>query len=205
MATIGLEGIEQSAALAATRLELTLLDAPVSGSKAAAEDGKLVVLASGDQARANPATARFFSSIAVQTHWLGPVGTGTRMKLLLNAWIAVLNEGVAEVVNLADILGIAPQDFTAVVAGGPLVPPWASAKIEKIAHGRTDETEFPLRWAEKDVRLALDAAGGAERARLPILNEIAKVWVTALDEFGTQDLSAVYTALARRAASTVRS
>jgi 3-hydroxyisobutyrate dehydrogenase len=205
MATIGLDGIQQSERLAATRPEITLVDAPVSGSKATAEAGKLIVLASGDRERANPATARFFSSIATQTHWLGPVGSGTRMKLLLNAWLAVVNEGVAEVVGLADVLGVPPRQFTAVVTGGPLVPPWALAKIEKIANQKTAETEFPLRWAEKDVRLALDAAGDAERARLPILNEIAEVWATALDEFGSQDLSAIYTALARRAAGTVRS
>jgi 3-hydroxyisobutyrate dehydrogenase len=201
MATIGLEGIRQAADLATTRPEVTLLDAPVSGSKTAALAGKLVVLASGNRELANPGAMRLFSSLAQQTHWLGPVGAGTRMKLLLNAWIAVLNEGVAEIMGLADVLGVEPKAFTGVVAGGPLVPSWALAKVEKIAQRRTEETEFPLKWADKDVRLALDAAGEAARARLPILNDIANVWATALDEFGADDLSAVYEALACRVIS----
>jgi 3-hydroxyisobutyrate dehydrogenase len=204
MATIGIDGVRQAAELAADRPDITLLDAPVSGSKTAAAEGKLVVLASGERERANPAAIRLFAALASQTHWLGPVGAGTRMKLLLNAWLAVLNEGVAEVAGLADVLGVAPRQFSALVAGGALVPPWALAKLDKIAERRTNETEFPLRWAEKDVVLALDAAGDAARTRLPILNEIAKVWATALDEFGTHDLSAIYTALARRTTSVPR-
>jgi len=200
MATVGLAGIEQSAALAATRPEITFVDAPVSGSKATALEGKLIVLASGDRERTNPATIRFFSSLAAQTDWLGPAGAGTRMKLLLNAWIAVLNEGVAEVLALADTLGVAPHDLLSVVTGGPLVPPWALAKIAKIAQQRTNVPEFPLRWATKDVNLALDAAGDA-RARVPILNDIANVWDAALDQYGTADLSAIYNALLRRTAA----
>jgi 3-hydroxyisobutyrate dehydrogenase len=203
MATIGLAGIEQSAALAATRPEINLVDAPVSGSKAAAEEGNLIVLASGDRQRVNQATTVFFEILAAQVHWLGPIGSGTRMKLLLNAWLAFLNEGDAELVGLADVLGVNPRTFLEVVAGGPLVPRWALNKIEKIVERKTNQTEVPLRWAEKDVRLALDAAGD-ERARLPILSEIVNVWASALDEFGTHDLSAIYDALARRASTPAR-
>ena len=106
MSTIGVEGTERASRLAVTRPEIGFLDAPVSGSKAAAEQGKLVILASGDQVRAGAAAQPFFDAIAAQTHWLGDVGQGTRMKLLFNTWIAVLMEGVAEVSVLGDALGI---------------------------------------------------------------------------------------------------
>ena len=122
MSTIGVEGTERASRLAATRPEIGFLDAPVSGSKAAAEQGKLVILASGDQARAGAKAQPFFDAIAVQTHWLGEVGQGTRMKLLFNAWIAALMEGVAEVSVLGDALGMDLGRFAALVSGGPLVP-----------------------------------------------------------------------------------
>jgi 3-hydroxyisobutyrate dehydrogenase len=198
MSTIGVEGTELASLLAATRPEIVFLDAPVSGSKAAVEQGKLVVLASGDQKRAGVMVQRFFDAIAVRTHWLGDVGQGTRMKLLFNAWLGILTEDVAEVAILADALGVETKRFEALVSDGPLVPPWAVAKLEKIAENRTAETEFPLRWALKDVTLAL-AAAGEERSRLPILNKIAMTWTRAVEDFGAQDLSAIYVALKQKA------
>lgn len=194
MSTIGVEGTERAWRLAGTRPEIGFLDAPVSGSKAAAEQGKLVILASGDQDRAGAIAQPFFHAIATQIHWLGEVGQGTRMKLLFNAWIAVLMEGVAELSILGDALGIDMGRFASLVSGGPLVPAWAVAKLQKIKAGRTAETEFPLRWAEKDVELAL-AAAGEKRPRLPILNQIDATWTEAEPGFGTYDLSAIYLAL----------
>lgn len=194
MATIGVAGTERAMKLAATRPEIVFIDAPVSGSKTPAEQGKLVIFASGDQARAGEPVQRFFDAIGTKTHWLGAAGRGTRMKLVFNAWLGIVNEGVAETVTLANFLGIEPQLFASIAAGGPLVPPWAIGKIQKITEGRTGETEFPLRWAEKDLKLALEAAD-SERARLPILDEIAQLWEQAVPEFGTQDLSAIYAAL----------
>src|ERR1700761_7551745 len=194
MSTIGVEGTERAWRLADTRPDIGFLDAPVSGSKAAAEQGKLVVLASGDQVCTGATAQPFFDAIATQTHWLGEVGQGTRMKLLFNAWIAVLNEGVAEVYILGDALGIDLGRFASLVSGGPLVPAWAVAKLQKIKAGRAEEAEFPLRWAHKDVQLAL-AAAGEERARLPILNQIDATWAEAEPGFGADDLSAIYLAL----------
>jgi 3-hydroxyisobutyrate dehydrogenase len=197
MSTIGVEGTERAMRLAATRPEITFIDAPVSGSKGVAEQGKLVVLASGDRNRAGVAVQRFFETIAAQVHWLGKAGEGTRMKLLFNAWIGILIEDVAEVATLAHALEIDPRRFAELAQGGPLVPPWALQKLAKITEGRTTETEFALRWAEKDLRLALSAAGEARR-RLPALNEIAMTWADALHDFGGDDISAVYLALQRR-------
>ena len=73
----------------------------------------------------------------------------------------------------------------------------ARAGLPTIVDGDVTETEFPLRWAEKDLVLALSASAHASAA-LPILNEIAAVWSEAVAEFGSDDLSAVYLALQRR-------
>jgi len=197
MSTIGLDGTERAMRLASTRPDIAFVDAPVSGSKGPAEEGKLVILASGDRAHAGEAVQRFFDAVGTQMHWLGDAGQGTRMKLLFNAWLGVVMEGVAEVVTLADALGVEPQRFASLASGGPLVPPWALAKLKKITEKNTGETEFPLRWAHKDVLLALAAAGEA-RSRLPILTKIASVWEDAVRDFGADDLSAIYLALQQR-------
>jgi 3-hydroxyisobutyrate dehydrogenase len=197
MATIGVEGTERALRLAGTRPEIVFIDAPVSGSRGPAEAGKLVVLASGDRERAGAETQRFFDAIATTVHWLGEAGQGTRLKLVFNAWIGVLMEGVAEIATLCDALSVDPARFAELVAGGPLFPPWALQKLQKIIDNGVNQPEFPLRWAEKDVLLALSASGKASAA-LPILSEIANVWADAAEDFGSYDLSAVYLALQRR-------
>jgi 3-hydroxyisobutyrate dehydrogenase len=202
MSTIGVEGTERALRLAATRSDVGFIDAPVSGSRAVAEQGKLLILASGDRNRAGAAVQRFFDALGT-TQWLGEAGQGTRMKLLFNAWIAIAIEGVAEVAILADALGIELPRFAALVAGGPLVPAWALAKMQKIAEGKTAETEFPLRWADKDVRLALSAAG-EKRPELPALNTIDALWSRSVERFGGHDLSAIYVALREGMTGAVR-
>lgn len=194
MATIGLEGTGRAIQLARTRPEITFIDAPVSGSRGPAEAGKLVVLASGDQARAGAETQRFFDSIAAAVHWLGEAGAGMRMKLIFNAWLGIVMEGVAEIAILCDTLGVDPSRFGELAAAGPLFPPWALQKLHKIIEQQVEEPEFPLQWAEKDVMLALSAAGES-RAELPVLEEIGTVWADAASRFGAYDLSAVYLAL----------
>ncbi len=197
MATIGVEGTERAIRLAATRPDVAFVDAPVSGSKYVAEAAKVIVLASGERERAGPAAERFFAAVAGDVHWLGPAGQGTRIGLLFSAWVGILIEDVAEVSTLAHELGIDPQRFIDIVAGGPLVPAWALEKFQKIAANRTAETEASVRLVDKNVRLALAAAGPA-RSRLPLLALAAATWVDAVRDFGDADVSAIYLALQRR-------
>ena len=76
MSTIGVAGIERVAALVdAERPDITLLDAPVSGSKDPAAQGQLTIFASGpDQARAR--VAPLFDALGQRTFWAGLVGAG---------------------------------------------------------------------------------------------------------------------------------
>ena len=84
MSTIGVAGIDRVAALAEReRPDITLLDAPVSGSKDPAAQGQLTIFASGP----DPARARvtpLFDALGQRTIWVGPVGNGTRLKIVNN-------------------------------------------------------------------------------------------------------------------------
>src|SRR6266571_983825 len=88
MSTIGVAGIDRIAEIALReRPDVMLLDAPVSGSKEPAERGRLTIFASGaDQARAR--VAPLFDAIGERTMWVGGTGTGTRLKLVNNTWLA---------------------------------------------------------------------------------------------------------------------
>jgi 3-hydroxyisobutyrate dehydrogenase len=185
-ATVGLDGM-----VSEVRPDVRFVDAPVSGSKGPAEAGQLLILASGPPA-AEAIVQPVFSAIGRKTVWLGQAGQGSRMKLVVNAYLSFLIEGVAEALELGSRLGIDPAGLDAVIEGGPLDAPLADAKLHKIAEG--DFTpEFPLEWALKDVDLAIEAANGA---RLPMLQALSSQWHSAVEAgYGRDDVSAARLAL----------
>ena len=106
MSTIGVAGIERVADLVdVERPDVTLLDAPVSGSRDPAEQGQLTIFASGpEQVRSR--VARLFDALGQRTIWVGPVGAGSRLKLVNNTWVAFATEAAASSVALAHRLGL---------------------------------------------------------------------------------------------------
>ena len=76
-----------------------------SGRKQPAEEGKLVVLASGPDAE-RERLAPLFDAVGARTMWLGEAGAGTRLKLVANSWVLTLVEGLAETITLAEGLGV---------------------------------------------------------------------------------------------------
>ena len=193
MGTIGVAAIAEIAdRLSRLRPDVLLVDAPVSGSKGPAEAGQLLILASGPRA-AEALLAPVFSAIGRKTVWLGPAGQGSRMKLVVNAYMSVLIEGVAEALELASRLGVDPAEVAQAIEGGPLDAPIADAKLHKMQAGDF-APEFPLEWALKDVDLAIAAAGSD---RLPLLEALSGQWHAAVQAgHGREDVSVARLALA---------
>ncbi len=194
MSTIGVEATEEIASLVKERRpDVSFLDAPVSGSRVPAEQGKLTVFASGPEA-ARPKVDAVFAAIGERTLWLGPVGTGSRMKLVNNTLLAFSAEGVANSMALAHRLGLDPRGVVEAFEGGPLMSPWASGKFRRI-ESEDYSPEFPLRLALKDVRLALEHAGAE---RFATLASLAREWEQIVDEgVGDDDVTVVTRALER--------
>ncbi len=198
MSTIGVDGTERAMALArAQRPDVVFVDAPVSGSKTPAEQGKLLILASGP-AVALDALAAVFSVLGQKTMRWDRAGSGSRMKLVLNTWLAVLDEGIAEVAVLAQSLDVPLTDVSACIASTALDAPWALAKLDKIQR-EAFEPDFSLALASKDLHLAIDAADRADK-RLPMTQSIATQWESALKAgLGDRDVSGAYLALTSKA------
>jgi 3-hydroxyisobutyrate dehydrogenase len=188
MSTIGVAGIERVAAMvAAERPEVTLLDAPVSGSREPAEQGQLTIFASGPE-QARPRVAALFDALGQRTIWVGAVGAGSRLKLVNNTLVAFAAEAVANAVALARRLGLETEQVLEALAGSPLVSPWQAAKLQRIATGEFS-AQFALALALKDVRLAVQAAGDDG---LAVLACLAEEWGQVADQgLGGQDLTVV--------------
>jgi 3-hydroxyisobutyrate dehydrogenase len=187
MGTIGVEAtLRTRDRLAALRPDVMFVDAPVSGSKGPAEQGQLLILAAGPPTAAS-VVAPVFDIIGRKTVWLGEAGKGSQMKLLVNAYMSILIEGVAEIMALADRLRVGHQQLAEVIEGGPLDAPIASAKFHKMDR-RDFSAEFPLEWALKDVDLAIGAAQGDTP---PLLAALSDQWHAAVAAgHGRQDVSA---------------
>jgi 3-hydroxyisobutyrate dehydrogenase len=192
MSTIGVRGIERVLALAEReRPDVMVLDAPVSGSKDPAEHGQLTIFASGPEEAREPVTP-LFDALGQRTIWVGPAGTGTRLKIVNNTWLAFAAEAVDASVALAHRLGLETETLVDALGGGPLVSAWQAAKLQRILAGDFS-AQFALSLALKDVRLALEAADGSGFAALACL---AGEWQTAVDQgLGDQDLTVVTRAL----------
>jgi 3-hydroxyisobutyrate dehydrogenase len=188
MSTIGVAGIDRVAAMAgAERPDVMLLDAPVSGSREPAERGELTIFASGP-AEARARVAPLFGGLGQRTIWVGEAGAGTRVKLVNNTWLAFANEALAASVALAHRLGLTTGTVLDALGSAPLMSPWQAAKLQRIANGEFS-AQFALSLALKDVRLALEAAGGDRLAALACL---AGEWQQAADQgLGGQDLTVV--------------
>jgi 3-hydroxyisobutyrate dehydrogenase len=192
MSTIGAEATEQlSALVAAERPDALFVDAPVSGSKVPAENGNLLIFASGPDA-ARPLAQPVFDVIGQRTIWLGPAGDGSRMKLVNNVLLAFTAEGVANSLALAHRLGLQTSTVVEAFDGGPLISAWESGKLGRIA--RNDySAEFALALALKDVRLAL-SSGGSER--FSVLSALAEEWEKIVASgLGNEDVTVVTKAL----------
>ncbi len=192
MGTIGVEAtLRIGEQLASKRPDVMFVDAPVSGSKGPAEQGQLLILASGPAAAADPLRP-VFDVLGRKTVWLGPAGRGSQVKLVVNAYMSILIEGVAETMELADRLGIGHQQLAEVIEGGPLDAPIADAKLHKMDQ-RDYTAEFPLEWALKDVDLAIGAAPGDAP---PLLAALSRQWHAAVAAgHGREDISAARLAL----------
>ena len=188
MSTIGIEGTERCATLAGER-GIAFLDAPVLGTKAPAEQGKLVVLASGPDAlreRAQP----IFDVVGARTMWIGEAGAASRLKLAINAWILTVLEGTAETLAFAEGLGLDPQLVLDAVKDGPLDLGYLQMK-GKAMMAREFEPSFRLRLAAKDAGLVEDAI---ERhgLDLPMVSAIRRRLDEGVPEHGEKDMSATY-------------
>lgn len=195
MGTIGVESTEKLiASFQQQRPDVVFLDAPVSGTKTPAENAQIVVLASGDRQRA-AAVEPVFAAISKGTKWLGEAGAASKMKLVVNAWLISMVQGLSESTQMAKEFGFKPDDLWSVLDGGPLAVPYVKGKLEMMKEG-TYDPQMHLTWALKDVNLALAAAKNSE---LPGLNLISDVWQDAVDAgFGEKDLSVVYRYLSEK-------
>jgi 3-hydroxyisobutyrate dehydrogenase/2-hydroxy-3-oxopropionate reductase len=160
------------------------VDAPVTGSKIAAESGSLIFMAGGEEpVLAN--LAPFFQAMGKQVFHMGDTSKGQAAKLAMNLQIALIYEGFAEALTLATKLGVDINRLMPLVQASMVRSGVVDYKAPFIMK-RDFSPNFPLRLMLKDIHLTLEAAKEA-RVRLPGLEAVEEVYDLAAEE-GHQDL-----------------
>jgi 3-hydroxyisobutyrate dehydrogenase len=170
------------------------LDAPVTGTKPHAAEGKLVLFVGGDATTLEKARP-VLEAISRQINHLGPVGAGATWKLINNMMGAIHMAALAEGLVMAEKAGLDKEQVINLIQTSGVHSGIVQMKLERATERRYDDTDFALRWMHKDARyalalaeqlgLTLNTVGGAE-----------KLYQQANDKgLGDYDFSAVVEAL----------
>lgn len=155
MSTIRPDTIRRIAALIHER-GAALLDAPMSGTVAPAREGKLLTMVGGapdDVEHARPVLAVLCRRIA----HMGPTGSGTTMKLVLNMPMAVYWQALAEALAIGTRSGLDLAQMLDLFTDSPAAIAALQSKMPIIL-GETNEVSFDITGVRKDL-LAMTSTG----------------------------------------------
>jgi 3-hydroxyisobutyrate dehydrogenase len=144
---------------------LLVVDAPVSGGQAGAENGKLSIMCGGT-AEAMAAAEPLMQAYALRIVHIGEAGAGQTTKMVNQIAIAGVVQGVAEALHFAQISGLDTDKVFEAVSGGAasswqMVNRWATMSQDKFDFG------FAVDWMRKDLGITLDEAR-SNGASLPL-------------------------------------
>ena len=175
---------------------IDVLDVAISGSTPAAESGTLTLLGGGD-AVVFDACQLIFSAIAKQYFLLGPSGSGTAMKLVVNALLGVNMQAIAEAVAFGEKAGLDRKLLLEVLAKTAVISPAHQNKLLRAEHDDYSP-QFPLRLMNKDFRLIIDKAGELGAA-MPVTAAALQINAARTAVNGNEDFSSVISEMERLA------
>jgi 3-hydroxyisobutyrate dehydrogenase-like beta-hydroxyacid dehydrogenase len=165
------------------------LDAPVTGSKPAAENGTLVFMVGGKEEVFNKHT-ELFDVLGSKALYLGGSGSGSYTKLAHNTIVGINAIGLMEGFSIAAKAGLSPEKFLEIVTSGGANSRQAELKGNKIIN-RDFSNQFSTALMLKDLLLAQKLTAGFQLPS-PMLHAATSVFQMGLSKgLGDQDLSSV--------------
>jgi 3-hydroxyisobutyrate dehydrogenase-like beta-hydroxyacid dehydrogenase len=169
------------------------LAAPVSGSVATVEQGKLAFMVGGDEATLEQVRPVLLDLGSAITH-VGTVRQAAAMKLAVNLSIAAQMIAFSEGVLLAERYGIAAADAVGILLRSAVASPMLAYRGPFVLDPPA-EPWVTIALARKDMRITMDVA---EQAALPLWSaSVAAQVLTAADAmgYGQDELASVASAL----------
>ncbi len=133
-----------------------VVDAPVSGGQAGAENGKLSIMCGGSDAALAQATP-LMAAYALRIVHVGAPGAGQQTKMVNQIAIAGVLQGLSEALRFAQASELELDKVFEAISGGAaqswqMVNRWQTMAEDKFDFG------FAVDWMRKDLGLALDEA-----------------------------------------------
>ncbi len=157
--------VARELSLAANKLGLRFVDAPVSGGQAGAQNGLLTVMCGGEQAAfdaAQPVAMAFSKAFTL----LGESGAGQLAKMVNQICIAGLVQGLSEAIAFGQSAGLDMALVLDVICKGS-AKSWQMDNRGKTMVADKFDFGFAVDWMRKDLGLVLDEAK-RNGARLPV-------------------------------------
>jgi 3-hydroxyisobutyrate dehydrogenase-like beta-hydroxyacid dehydrogenase len=156
-----------------------------------------VTLLGGGEPRVFAALEPIFKTIAKQYFLLGPSGSGTSAKLVVNTLLGVGMQAIAEACALGEKEGLDRDQLLSVLAKTAVV---AAAHVGKLPRAARNDysPQFPLRLMNKDLSIILETASTLNMA-LPATEAAFHVNSEALAFGPDQDFSIVIREMESRA------
>ena len=184
-------GCSRRMADAARTHGVRFLDAPVSGSTGAAETGDLLFLVGGDREDVEEARSLFDAAGRKVLH-VGATGQGAALKLVFNQLLGTAMLGAAEAIVLGESMGLEREFLFEALGDCGSLPSGLRARIRSAIIEAEYAPGFPLRWIEKDLRLASEA--GAEGGAIVPMSDAAKsvYGLARINGWGSKGIAAVF-------------
>ena len=184
-------GMSRRCAQEARQNGLRFLDAPVTGSRNEAANGKLVFIVGGEKSDYDAASP-LFDVMGQARFYCGPSGSGATIKLCNNAISATLTAAMGDVLTVLKSSGIDQKtalDFLS--EQGAFASRLSRGKLPMMFSETYSPANFQLKLMAKDVRYFLALAHEFGRTP-PVIGETGQVLEAARSEFGDEDMAAIH-------------
>ena len=183
----------------AGEINITSLDAPVSGGDVGAREGKLAIMVGGDR-KVYEKVLPFFELMGENISLLGPAGSGQHTKMSNQILIASTMIGTVESILYAYRAGLEPDRVIDIIGKGA-ASSWSINNLgRRITAGNFDPGFF-IKHFVKDMGIALEEARRMKLS-LPGLALANQFYVSAMamgyEDLGTQALYKVFEHLSNR-------
>jgi len=177
------------------KLGLSVIDAPVSGGQAGAQNGALTVMCGGESApfeKAKPVMACYGKAVTL----MGQAGAGQLTKMVNQICIAGLVQALSEGLNFGMKAGLDCEKVIEVISKGA-AQSWQMENRGKTMIADKFEFGFAVDWMRKDLGICLEEAK-RNGARLPVTALVDQFYAQIQARGGKRwDTSSLYNLLAK--------
>ncbi len=168
---------------------ITMLDIPVMGGPNVAINGKLVVMASGDENAFNK-FKNVFETIGNQVFFLGKNGVAHSVKLAMNLQIAMLALALSEGITLARATSVEPEVFLKILNSTYFKTGMSENKAFKMIKDEFKPT-FTLNNLKKDLN-TINETAKSFGVKLPMSSMAEEIYKKAIENgFGDLDYTGI--------------